>query len=157
MKKLTLILTIFLSLSISAQNSPVLIDGFGSFKFGMTKKEVQNAIKKHKTPTTKVQNLKTHIEIQNIELYGTVFDNCLLSVDNALTMGTFSNYFSTRAGAELQFGHLLELLQKKHGDSPASDWSTAWYDKNNNIILLKIEEKDGKVVLLLSYMTLLSY
>jgi len=157
MKTILFILTIFLSINISAQNTTVPIDGFGNFKFGMTKKEVQNAIKNHKTKQTKVQNLKTHISIENIELDGTIYDDCTLSVDEKLSLGTFMNFFSTRQGAEMQFNQLFQSLSKKYGENSVDNWSATWYDSKNRIIMLKIEEKNDKITLLLAYLGSLSF
>ncbi len=61
MRKITIVALFVLSLTTFAQNSTPPIEGFGHFKFGMTKKQGQNAIKNHKTRNTKVIKLDTNV------------------------------------------------------------------------------------------------
>lgn len=151
MRKITIVAFFVLSLATFAQNSTPPIEGFGHFKFGMTKKQGQNAIKKHKTRNTKTIKLDTDIEVENIELDGVVFDRTILSFDKLLWFGSFEKEYTYWDDAEKDFNHLLRIMQIRYGDTSVKDGSTIWYDAKNNIILLKIETNNNIPKLSVAY------
>lgn len=139
MRKITIVAFFMLSLATFAQNSTPLIEGFGHFKFGMTKKQGQNAIKKHKTRNTKVLKLDTQIEVENIELDGVVFDRTILSFEKLLWFGSFEKEYTYWDDAEKDFNHLLRIMQIRYGDTFVKDGAATWNDAKYNLILLKVE------------------
>lgn len=139
MRKITIVAFFMLSLTAFAQNSTPLIEGFGHFKFGMTKKQGQNAIKKHKTRNTKIIKLDTQIEVENIELDGVVFDKTILSFEKLLWFGGFEKEYTYWDDAEKDFNHLLRIMQIRYGDTFVKDGAATWNDAKYNLILLKVE------------------
>ncbi len=139
MRKITIVALFVLSLTTFAQNSTPPIEGFGHFKFGMTKKQGQNAIKNHKTRNTKVIKLDTQIEVENIELDGVVFDRTILSFDKLLWFGSFEKEYTYWDDAEKDFNHLLRIMQIRYGDTFVKDGAATWNDAKYNLILLKVE------------------
>lgn len=139
MRRITIVAFFMLSLATFAQNSTPLIEGFGHFKFGMTKKQGQNAIKKHKTRNTKVLKLDTQIEVENIELDGVVFDRTILSFEKLLWFGSFEKEYTYWDDAEKDFNHLLRIMQIRYGDTFVKDGAATWNDAKYNLILLKVE------------------
>ncbi|MFR0676056.1 hypothetical protein [Dysgonomonas mossii] len=139
MRRITIVALFVLSLTTFAQNSTPPIEGFGHFKFGMTKKQGQNAIKKHKTRNTKVLKLDTQIEVENIELDGVVFDRTILSFEKLLWFGSFEKEYTYWDDAEKDFNHLLRIMQIRYGDTFVKDGAATWNDAKYNLILLKVE------------------
>ena len=139
MRRITIVAFFMLSLATFAQNSTPPIEGFGHFKFGMTKKQGQNAIKKHKTRNTKVLKLDTQIEVENIELDGVVFDRTILSFEKLLWFGSFEKEYTYWDDAEKDFNHLLHIMQIRYGDTFVKDGAATWNDAKYNLILLKVE------------------
>lgn len=139
MRRITIVAFFMLSLATFAQNSTPLIEGFGHFKFGMTKKQGQNAIKNHKTRNTKVIKLDTQIEVENIELDGVVFDRTILSFEKLLWFGSFEKEYTYWDDAEKDFNHLLRIMQIRYGDTFVKDGAATWNDAKYNLILLKVE------------------
>lgn len=154
MKKLILFLLVSFNLTVFAQQSKVSIESFGNFQFGMTMKQAQDAIKKHKTADTKVKKWKTIIEAENIELYDMVFNKCTLSFDKTLTMATFEKQFFNPEIAKKQFDNLLKIMESKYGETSVSNWTTAWSGDKSRVILLKMEPKGNKTILQLSFIGL---
>lgn len=143
MRRITIVAFFMLSLATFAQNSTPLIEGFGHFKFGMTKKQGQNAIKKHKTRNTKVLKLDTQIEVENIELDGVVFDRTILSFEKLLWLGGFEKEYTYWDDAEKDFNHLLRIMQIRYGDTFVKDGAATWNDAKYNLILLKVETNNN--------------
>lgn len=139
MRRITIVAFFMLSLATFAQNSTPLIEGFGHFKFGMTKKQGQNAIKNHKTRNTKIIKLDTQIEVENIELDGVVFDRTILSFEKLLWFGSFEKEYTYWDDAEKDFNHLLRIMQIRYGDTFVKDGAATWNDAKYNLILLKVE------------------
>lgn len=139
MRRITIVAFFMLSLATFAQNSTPPIEGFGHFKFGMTKKQGQNAIKNHKTRNTKVIKLDTQIEVENIELDGVVFDRTILSFEKLLWFGSFEKEYTYWDDAEKDFNHLLRIMQIRYGDTFVKDGAATWNDAKYNLILLKVE------------------
>lgn len=139
MRRITIVAFFMLSLATFAQNSTPPIEGFGHFKFGMTKKQGQNAIKNHKTPNTKALKLDTQIEVENIELDGVVFDRTILSFEKLLWFGSFEKEYTYWDDAEKDFNHLLRIMQIRYGDTFVKDGAATWNDAKYNLILLKVE------------------
>lgn len=153
MKTIALFFCFLFSLTTFSQNSKKAIENFGHFEFGMNKKQLQNAIKKHKTGITKVQTLPTNIIIDYIELDGLIYDNCVLGVNKGLDIAIFRKHYNSARGAEKGFERVVNSLIEKYGETFIDeDWSATWSDSEYRVILLQIEEDgEGNLSVVLSY------